>query len=462
MSIIKQHILRIYIYDKGYALYSGTLDRGFRRQNLDVASDYVSSSYIQAQNRLDEILETRKVTWSMSFCNDAIKRNPIVAYGTLRDIPDSHGLSSIFFIHAIELYRSVDLYLCVKNLIRVLSNEGVIQLTKSIRDVAIGECGPDSLLKFASQRVEDMMLTNKGDITLPQVRKSVISSIEHDCAGASALAWLAMAFLHNSAEPPWEVFDLAGVSGGIKTGSTKYLNANSVCASDIQDKSIKQFVLVTDTDGQSITSESIVESGAAKNLSINNRVPSTALEGTPKKGNGIPHLASTIGLIFSMILVSACLFLLYIVQNQQRHTFDDLQTFSNNLKEERSLLLKDLNELIGSGKPVQPRELQDQPVSATVKALFDVNPNVRAAALSKLKQDKRNHSEVLPMILNYIRENPKNLNGVLNALLLLQEMDKNVLAKEKDNILGILDTVGTNGPKTAKASEGVRSRLNGE
>ena len=120
-SKVLHHLLRVNVCGYGYRLYSGRLPFEFTAEPFDVASDRVPRSFLAAQSRLDTVLQTGTLTWSMAFRHDSQETCPLVAYGTLIDSPDDKGRRGISFVHAFEVDSEYLLYEYVTAVAKLLS-----------------------------------------------------------------------------------------------------------------------------------------------------------------------------------------------------------------------------------------------------------------------------------------------------------------------------------------------------
>jgi hypothetical protein len=241
---IKQHIIRINVKGKGYSLYTGNPDWGFEEQSLNVSTRQIPESFLLAQQKLDTVLKTGKLSWSMSFRHDSRNTSPIVAYGSFTEAPDDKGRIGIFFIHAIELKHPNGIHSCVESIIALLSHKMIRDLTRIIADLAIGKLPADKSLLLISRnlekRIEDW--NDRENFIYQSKDENIrIRAIVHDCAGAAALAWLTTAYLKNNSNPPWEVYDMVDETGNIQTFVTS--NDNQIIhASGILRRDVKQYL----------------------------------------------------------------------------------------------------------------------------------------------------------------------------------------------------------------------------
>lgn len=229
---IKSHLMRVSVAGQGYKLYAGTLESGFGEKPLDVVSDLVPASYLRTQARLDQALSTGSLSWSMAFVQEASAKGPLVVYGSFLGAPDDLGRRGLFFVHALELVQVADLVPSVDGIVALLSNYGVSLLALDIGAVAAGSVTVGDFLRSLAERVEKALDSQPTVQGLGLVPPCAVAAIEHDCAGASAIAWSAMARLHWSSPAPWEVYD--SVTGGkIWTRRSNDVPGRVVKASDI-------------------------------------------------------------------------------------------------------------------------------------------------------------------------------------------------------------------------------------
>lgn len=233
-AMVKRHVVRISVKGQGYKLYAGTTTEGFTEQPLDIPSKFVSAAYIKAQARLDRILATDYLPWSLTIVYDSASPRPVVAYGTFLDTPDDTGRPGLYFIHGVEVHDVRYVPACVGCVVRLLSNTGVRTRSFEIARVALGHLPVQDFLRSVCEDFDKVLV----DLDLPTLYSRLpsdlaISAIEHDCGGASAVAWLTMAVAQSAASPPWEVYDSLTAGGTVRTHRTNDDSGRVIKASDI-------------------------------------------------------------------------------------------------------------------------------------------------------------------------------------------------------------------------------------
>lgn len=199
-----RHIIRINEGGKGYTLYSGTRQDKMEPCDLDMPSTNVPANYIAAQRRIDNLLTPQVSRWHIAIVHKDTQRFPVVAYGCMLPIKDEIGRAGISFIHGIETDETVGIDQAVNLIIQIQAQQTFIELTKEVELIANGANKPDGIFRllierFKTRRLEHSQSTN--NMSRP------IKQIMHDCGGASAVAWTAMAVSHLRTSYGWEIYE---------------------------------------------------------------------------------------------------------------------------------------------------------------------------------------------------------------------------------------------------------------
>jgi hypothetical protein len=214
-----RHFFRLNVSPEGYVLFAGRGGQTFRPQPLGVESREVPRGYLLAQGRIDDVLKTRQVNWSLSVQWPDSRRRPVVAYGCHVAAPDDRGRQGLTFIHGIELETAEQICPCVIGvLIRIAAACGR-QLLQGIGDLALGT-GGITTQEFLSDLASSLEKHIPTESPLPRSGSDAlgeIAVIAHDCVGGQATAWLILAGQQQDREPPWSLYDSVNKDGSVVT-----------------------------------------------------------------------------------------------------------------------------------------------------------------------------------------------------------------------------------------------------
>jgi hypothetical protein len=467
---IQLHLLRLYT-NEGYALFAGNPSKGFHRQSLDVVSELVSTSYLRAQGRLDNVLGTRRLPWSLCLHWDGSQHGPTVAFGTFVEIPNDQGtLHGIFFVHAVKLKGTNSLVPVVEGVIRHLSPAGLQKLLDGIADVATGRRDGPSLAVLISQRLEQCCLAGGPPIEL-SVAKGV-TFIAHDRAGSAPIAWLAMASLHAQQSPPWEVSDEILSAGEIGTRSWKegrLGRGESIGASSLLSLAKKED---KDCDGdlQFIRAEERpngipIVAPAQQNRSDN--PPQTLSSATylePNWNNFLRRILTVYSrrrIYIALVLVALIGASFLLRRDRQMLEVDDnagqelvplegLRQDQRRAESRLAALEKEFAELKGWRERIERRELIQRVLSR------------EDGAIEEAKRLWEKEPEWLRIVLQETRKYKENKFAMLNLLIALQETDRAILMRSQKDLAEFLDEMENNspGPRTALVMRALRERMN--
>jgi len=119
----------------------------------------------------------------------------------------------------------------------------------------------------------------------------------------------------------------------------------------------------------------------------------------------------------------------------------------------------------GSGpSPVPPSPgIDSAPVGPArrqlVQQLFDSNAAARVKAYGGLLPKYANDPTLVPEVLEAVQQNPKNANGIYNALVVLSHMNARVLTPYRDQIEAFTASSQQVGPRVAERARKLNSRL---
>ena len=106
-----------------------------------------------------------------------------------------------------------------------------------------------------------------------------------------------------------------------------------------------------------------------------------------------------------------------------------------------------------SPPPVAPARRQ------LVQQLFDPNAGVRVKAYGGLLPKYANDPTLVPEVLEAVTRNPKNANGVYNALVVLSHMNARALAPYRAQIEALTAASQLAGPRVAERARTLNNRL---
>jgi hypothetical protein len=470
---IRKHWIRIYERRTGYGLYVGTPSAGLTRQPLDHESRLVSRSYIAAQRRLDKVLGTKRVPWSMTFRLDDPRSSPVVAYGSHMELTAEQGQSGIIFLHAVELSHPDLLHACVDGMVTFLSNAGIRELRRVVLDAATDKTDGGSAAALIASQLEDLVAECPADEGWRPGGRLSIKSIEQDCAGAASLAWLTFALQQTRVMAPWEVYDLLRDGSNVIT-ATSSPYADHLRASDIQRESLWHYL------GEAAGAETPISpppeqenpppAGPADVLvefpsgpaSEPDKPARAAEEPKPRRAARATFKALA---PFAPWILMGCLVLLFIYTSNRQH--------------ER--LLKALNQLTvgiapsptvastpsGGGTSSSQSGQQSRPESQTnpqllllIAELFSPDRGVRYAAIGRLRLDKASHGELILPAIEYARQRQDNLDGLENTLIVFEAIDPVILRNHRDLILAFTSDIQGRHPRIDYMATRLASSLN--
>ncbi|MCB0210795.1 MAG: hypothetical protein KDJ52_15765 [Anaerolineae bacterium] len=195
------------MHDKGYTLFSGEqIAISYKEYELDIATSVISKNYISAQRRIDSMLNTQISRWNFSISNLYSDEVPIVAYGCQLPIKDDKDRIGVSFIHAIESSENLPIDKIVVHIAQLLLPETIQNITQYLAEIAQGISPPTKIISFLIQKFKFQTinrLKSNGETNYI----SPIKKIEHDCGGASALAWLSITKSHLDILGPWEIYE---------------------------------------------------------------------------------------------------------------------------------------------------------------------------------------------------------------------------------------------------------------
>lgn len=213
-----KHTFRVNVFGRGYILLAGE-EFQYEEFPLDVQSYGISNNFLSAQRRIDRIMaKLNTPRWYFSIANLYANELPVVAYGCFLSSEDEKGRIGISFIHAVEVDSNSRLDEVMACIVRLLSQQNIDEISKLLSNLAKGLSTLDEVIRFLTNQFN----SSYRRLTIQPLSKAqAINSIQHDCGGASAVAWLAMASSHFNIPVPWEIYEeYSSYSGLIITKSS--------------------------------------------------------------------------------------------------------------------------------------------------------------------------------------------------------------------------------------------------
>lgn len=480
MRRVKRQLIRIYEQERGYGLYVGDPSSGLARHALDHESELVSGSYLLAQKRLDDVLRTKRVPWSVTFRRDGLRSSLVVAYGSHIELTAEHGHSGIIFLHAVELTDPVFLYPCINGLVSFLSNAGIRELRHVVLEVATGKTSSDEAVSQIANKLESFIAVSPANSSRKDNDRLKLKSIEQDCAGASSVAWLTLALQQAEVIPPWEVYDDVQDGDKIITVASGPYNEKKR-ASDIQRQSLWQYfsvqpeVEVTQaiqpapekTSDAKLDATPIEPPSKISNASIETVKAGVRPEKNKSRWVRISGLAPALpGVLFAIV----GLFFIFNSNRQHRDLLDVLNRIAGSV-DQKSASGRSPSDLVTVPSQVNqpapqvaqptPQERQaNERLLQTIARMFSPNGETRNNAIIQLRNDTSLHEEMIPLALQYAKQNQTNNEGVENTLMVFQRVEPATLKKHRDAILNFIEEVKNKDDKIAAAAEKVRSLVN--
>jgi hypothetical protein len=96
-----------------------------------------------------------------------------------------------------------------------------------------------------------------------------------------------------------------------------------------------------------------------------------------------------------------------------------------------------------------------------IKRAFSEEKSSRIAATTELVRGWSRDQKLIPEVVDFAMQHLSHKSGVINALVVLQNVDFNSLIENKEIVLSFIEKAIPNGPQTASHAEKVRSRLKG-
>jgi hypothetical protein len=98
--------------------------------------------------------------------------------------------------------------------------------------------------------------------------------------------------------------------------------------------------------------------------------------------------------------------------------------------------------------------------SQLVKDMFSDNKTTRLTATTKLfREGSSGNPALVPIIIDYATGNPSNKSGVINSLVVLQNVDPELLRANREQIDSLFNTVKENGDQTTEHIQKLKSLM---
>jgi len=217
-----KHTFRVNVFERGYILLAGE-EFQYAEFPLDIQSRGISNNYLSAQRRIDRIMaKLNAPRWYFSVVNLYANELPVVAYGCFLSSEDDKGRVGISFIHAVEVDGNSRLDEVVACIVRLLSQQNIDEISKLLSNLAKGFSTLDEGIRFLTNQFNSFY---RRLAMQPLSKAQAINSIQHDCGGASAVAWLAMASSHFNIPLPWEIYEEYSSHSGLIITKSSYKGA---------------------------------------------------------------------------------------------------------------------------------------------------------------------------------------------------------------------------------------------
>lgn len=213
-----KHTFRVNVHGKGYTLLCGNSMSDCREYPLDIEAEPISANYLAAQKEIDNMITFPITRWHICIANVDRGSHPVVAYGSLLPFTDDRSRAGISIIHALECNDVISIDAIVLGVVQLLQSSRINELKRLLANLAQEAIGPD--------RVTDMFFshfsnTERGSPYAAYSTERPIKEFRHDCGGAVAVAWLAMAMSHRRVPPPWTIYErYSNVDGVVSTLSS--------------------------------------------------------------------------------------------------------------------------------------------------------------------------------------------------------------------------------------------------
>jgi hypothetical protein len=105
------------------------------------------------------------------------------------------------------------------------------------------------------------------------------------------------------------------------------------------------------------------------------------------------------------------------------------------------------------------RDSLDQRRAQLIEGIFDSDKSVRISSTQELLAGWHSDQGLVPSLLEAAARHPESQDGIVNTLVLLESIDKNLLLKHETEIRSFLGKVESNGDVTRQHANAVRGRI---
>jgi hypothetical protein len=211
-----RHFFWLNVKGEGLVLYSGTSVRQFLPRPLGIESSEVPNTILEAHQRISAAVKGNSPRWSLAVRRPGPARVTTLAYGSRLDGSDEFGRPGLRFIHGVELDGPEQIRSAIVGVLSFVAGKKGEALVREVESRAVGVAKRD-IHEFLSELASSLEAAAQAVAQENQISNSLISSVLHNCGGAAATAWLALAAQQAGREPPWSFFDLVEKNGHVTT-----------------------------------------------------------------------------------------------------------------------------------------------------------------------------------------------------------------------------------------------------
>ena len=211
-----RHFFRLNVKGEGYVLYAGPSGKAFVPQSLGSESPEVPRSFLEAQRRIDAAVRGGAPRWSLAVHYPGRGQALVLAFGVRIEAPDEFGRRGLSYIHGVELDGPNQIRSAVVGVLSLVAGRTGEALVQRIESTAV-EASVSGLRKFLNSQACSMEAAAEVVVEETQAGESLIASVTHNCGGAAATAWLALADQQAGRDPPWSFFDVVEKDGEVLT-----------------------------------------------------------------------------------------------------------------------------------------------------------------------------------------------------------------------------------------------------
>jgi len=450
--MILTHIVRAYARS-GYTLYTGEPRGGFASAALGVVSTSISREFLELERRIEDLLESGRISWTVSFQNDGNHRPVLVAYSGYINILRAGRTEPIAFLHALELESQSSLLACVEGIGKALSIDGIHRLHRDLNALARDGANEQELLIRLTERFETFCDPTR---VAPQNRNcETPSTIVHDCAGGPAIAWLTMAAAHTHAREPWIVADELDRNGGVQTRCTPGFDRVRVLASELMFRTIsaEEEVRVETPKYSGPEKPLLPQTTVRKEIRQDPLLREEATKPNFPRATRLAFAVLLLSLIFSIGAFAMSLWTRWRVPSVAGQS--GAQSVSRDAVTALDASKQAVRALDGVRRSVDVLTLQ-----SLIDAAALGDDGERTAAMHEL--DSRLND---PLIVNMILQRAAHIRALgqkepmMHLTSVLLHVPAKMLSKDKDGVSALALSIVKNGPQSKKVSTDLLARL---